>query len=77
MNAFQNSRSQPQLRVNALLSTAEAEALQKLLEKLTNDDYHRLAENDADASAFIEAASKMRRQITAAEQLPVLPAFDD
>lgn len=72
-----NSRSQPRIKVNALLSTAEAEALQKLLEKLTNDDYHKLAESDDEASAFIEVANKMRRQLTAAELLPVLPAYDD
>lgn len=77
MNVSANSRSQPRIKVNALLSTAEAEALQKLLEKLTPEDYKKLAESDDEASAFSEVASKMRRQLTAAELLPVLPAYDD
>lgn len=77
MNLSPNSRSQPRIKVNALLSTAEADALQKLLEKLSDDDYRKLAENDDEASAFIEVANKMRRQLTAAELLPVLPAYDD
>lgn len=65
------------IRVNATLSAAEAEALQKLLKKLTTDDYQKLADSPEEASVFIEAASKMSRQLTAAEQLPVLPAYDD
>ncbi len=77
VNVSSNSRSQPQMRVNALLSTAEAEALQKLLEKLTDENCRKLAESDEEASAFFEVAKKMRRQITAAEQMPVLPAYDD
>lgn len=77
VNVSPNNRSQPRLKLNALLSDAEAAALQKLLENLTNEDYRRLAENDDEASSFIKVANKMRRQLNAAEQLPVLPAYDD
>ena len=77
VNVSPNILSQPRLKLNALLSDAEAAALQKLLENLTNEDYRRLAENDDEASSFIKVANKMRRQLNAAEQLPVLPAYDD
>lgn len=77
MNVSTNSRSQPRVKLSALLSTAEAEALQKLLENLTNEDYRKIAQSDAEASAFIEVAHKVRRQLNAAEQLPLLPTYDD
>jgi hypothetical protein len=71
------SNAAARVKVNALLSTTEAEALQKLLEKLTLEDCRHLADSDDEAAAFIQAASLMRRHITAAEELPVLPAYDD
>ncbi|MEL6938818.1 MAG: hypothetical protein AAFO84_06455 [Cyanobacteria bacterium J06598_1] len=69
--------SVPRVKINALFSAEEAAALQKLLQKLTVEDCRKLADNDDEASAFAAAASKMRRQINAAEELPVLPAYDD
>lgn len=69
--------STPRIRVSALFSAAEAEALQTLLKNLTTEDYQRLAGSSENASVFAAAANKMSRQINAAEQLPVMPAFDD
>lgn len=65
------------VKVDALLSVVEAEALQHLLEKLTLDDYRRFASNDAEAQICVNAASKLRRQLEAAEELPTMPAYDD
>ena len=69
--------SSPRIRVSALFSTAEAEALKKLLKKLTTEDYQQLAGSPEAASVYIAAANKMSRQLNAAEQLPVMPAYDD
>ncbi|MEL6603574.1 MAG: hypothetical protein AAFP20_10170 [Cyanobacteria bacterium J06614_10] len=77
MNISPDSQTAPRLRVNAMFSAAEAQALHKLLKKLTTDDYHHLADSEAEASTLIEAASKMSRQLTAAEQIPAMPAYDD
>ena len=69
--------SSSRVRVEALLSVVEAEALQHLLKQLTLDDCRRLASNDAEAQICINAASKLRRQLEAAEELPTMPAYDD
>lgn len=69
--------SAPRVRLSALLSAAEADALQNLLDKLTTDDFHRLAEGDEEITIYVEATNKIRRQLGAAEEIPVLPAYDD
>lgn len=77
MNRLPDTQSAPRLKVSALLSTEEAQALQKLLQKLTTNDYQHLADTEAEASTFIAVASKMSRQLTAAELIPAMPAYDD
>ena len=77
MATYTATNAAPRLKVSATLSAAEADALQKLLSKLTTDDYQKLADSPEEASVFIKAAGKMSRQLNAAEQLPVLPAYDD
>jgi len=77
MNPLSSNDSTPRIRVSALFSAAEADALQKLLKKLTTEDYAQIAGDSEDASVFIAAANKMSRQLNAAEQLPVMPAYDD
>ncbi|MGD1898653.1 MAG: hypothetical protein ACFB16_17070 [Phormidesmis sp.] len=71
------TNSVSRVKINALFSAEEAEALQRLLEKLTEEDCRKLADSDDEASAFAQAANKMRRQLNAAEELPPLPDFDD
>ncbi|MEL6350755.1 MAG: hypothetical protein AAFR58_03225 [Cyanobacteria bacterium J06627_28] len=77
MNPARYNNEPPRVKVSALLSAAEAEALQKLLENLTPEHCRKLADNDGEANAFIDAAMKMRRQLVAAEMLPAMPAYDD
>ena len=77
MKIYPASGPVPRVRVNALLSTEEAEVLQRLLEKLTEKDCLALADSEEEAAAFAQVASKMRRQLNAAEELPELPDYDD
>ena len=67
----------PRVKVNALFSSEEAAALQKLLENLTEEDCRKLADSDDEAAAFLQAANKMRRQLNAAEDIPAMPDYDD
>ncbi len=77
MKIYPASSPVPRVRVNALLSAEEADMLQRLLEKLTKEECRSLADSEEEAAAFAQVASKMRRQINAAEELPQLPDYDD
>ena len=77
MNNSAASGTSSRVKVQALLSVVEAEALEHLLQQLTLDDCRRLTANDAEAQICANAADKLRRQLAAAEELPTLPAYDD
>ena len=60
-----------------MLSSEEAEALRKLLGSLTPEECRNFTEDEDEASAFVAVATKLRRHLNAAEEIPQLPDYDD
>ncbi|MEL6490719.1 MAG: hypothetical protein AAFQ95_12210 [Cyanobacteria bacterium J06621_3] len=71
------SSTPPRVRINALLTHEEAETLRKLLGSLTSEACSNFTDDDDEASAFVAVATKLRRHLNAAEEIPQLPDFDD